>query len=125
FHLHRWTWVEMDHSQVAEWAYAAPDAIADDVPLPPVIAAARAARAIVDAMEPPAIPWVEVGGIRDYHADKVRSEARESGHCSAAPSPHSCAATAPARPAWSSARSAGRRTPPSGWAWGAGRSPSS
>jgi len=84
FHLHRWTWVEMDHSQVAEWAYAAPDAIADDVPLPPVIAAARAARAIVDAMEPPAIPWVEVGGIRDYHADKVVSEAREIVHSAAA-----------------------------------------
>src|SRR5690606_40669119 len=35
-------------------------------------------------MEPPAIPWVEVGGIRDYHADKVVSEAREIVHSAAA-----------------------------------------
>ena len=79
------TWTELTHAQVAEWVYARPDLVVEEVELPPVVAAARAARTIVDAMIPPRVPWFDGDmGQRFHRAGLVMDEAGEIVHSAAA-----------------------------------------
>lgn len=79
----RETWTELNHAQVAEWAYAADDGMCE-VKQPPVIVAARAARTIADALTPPAVRWSDGGeGRRFYRGDQPIDEAAEIIHAAA------------------------------------------
>lgn len=80
------SWTELDHAQAAEWGYHAGEyEVNDDVDLPPVIRAARAARTIADALTPPAVPYIDGDfGERLHRADRVQDQAADIVHAAAA-----------------------------------------
>src|SRR5690606_32123415 len=78
------SWTELNHAQVAEWAYSAGDDEICEVEQPPVIVAARAARTIADALTPPDVPWFDGDmGHRFHRADRVQDQAADIVHTAA------------------------------------------